>query len=200
MSFAEMDLGLVPAKVGRVSYTGSLGYEIWVKTEYLTTLHTMIMEAGREFAIKPVGGRALMSLRLEKNWGTWAREYRPIYGPFEAGLGRFVALGKNDFIGREAAAKEKETGGTRAITVFTVHDNDVDVIGDEPIYHDGKCVGWVTSGGYAHAAQKSVAIGYVPGELANETKGYEIEILGQTYKASVQRDALFDADARQMRA
>ena len=200
MSFTEMDLGLVPAKVGRVSYTGSLGYEIWVKAEYLTTLHTMIMEAGREFAIKPVGGRALMSLRLEKNWGTWAREYRPIYGPFEAGLGRFVALGKNDFIGREAAVKEKETGGKRAITVFTVHDNDVDVIGDEPIYHDGKCVGWVTSGGYAHAAKKSVAIGYVPGELMNETKGYEIEILGQTYKASVQRDPLFDADASQMRA
>jgi len=200
MSFREMDLGLVPAKLARVSFTGDLGYEIWVAAEYLTTLHTMIMEAGEEFNIKPVGGRALLSLRLEKNWGTWAREYRPIYGPFEAGMGRFVAMSKNDFIGREAAAREKETGGERAMTVFTIHDNEVDVIGDEPIYHGGKCVGWITSGGYAHSAGQSVAIGFVPNEIAAEADGFEIEILGQNYKASPQRDPLFDADASHMRS
>jgi dimethylglycine dehydrogenase len=126
------------------------------------------MAAGQEFDIRQVGGRALMSLRLEKNWGTWAREYRPVYGPFEAGLGRFVALSKNDFIGREGAATEKETGGERALTVFTVDGNDVDVIGDEPVYHNGKCVGWITSGGYAHAAGKSVAMGYMPRDIADK--------------------------------
>ncbi|MGB7205737.1 MAG: FAD-dependent oxidoreductase, partial [Anderseniella sp.] len=200
MGFREMELGLVPAMVGRVSFTGSLGYEIWVKPEYLATLHSHIMAAGEEFSIRQAGGRALMSLRLEKNWGTWAREYRPIYGPFEAGLGRFVALSKNDFIGRDAAAKEKQNGGTRVLTVFTVAGNEVDVIGDEPVYHNGKCVGWITSGGYAHAADKSVAMGYIPRELMNETNGFEIEILGQIYKAVPQAEALFDADAKQMRA
>jgi dimethylglycine dehydrogenase len=200
MAFREINLGLVPAKVARVSFTGALGYEIWVKTEYLATLHTMIMDAGKEFNIKPVGGRALMSLRLEKNWGTWAREYRPIYGPFEAGLGRFIALSKNDFIGREAAAREKQDGGKRALTVFTVHDAEVDVIGDEPVYHNGKCVGWITSGGFAHGAGRSVALGYIPRELVNETNGFEIEILGQVYKASPQAEPLYDADASLMRA
>lgn len=200
MGFREMELGLVPAMVGRVSFTGSLGYEIWVKPEYLATLHSHIMAAGEEFSIRQAGGRALMSLRLEKNWGTWAREYRPIYGPFEAGLGRFVALSKNDFIGRDAAAKEKQNGGARVLTVFTVAGNEVDVIGDEPVYHNGKCVGWITSGGYAHAADKSVAMGYIPRELMNETNGFEIEILGQIYKAVPQAEALFDADAKQMRA
>ncbi len=200
MAFREMELGLVPAMVGRVSFTGSLGYEIWVKPEYLTTLHSHIMAAGDEFAIRQVGGRALMSLRLEKNWGTWAREYRPIYGPYEAGLGRFVALSKNDFIGREAAAREKETGGARALTVFTVAGSEVDVIGDEPVYHNGNCVGWITSGGYAHAAGKSVAMGYIPRELVNESNGFEIEILGQIYKAIPQAEPLYDADASLMRA
>ncbi len=200
MAFGEMELGLIPAMVGRVSFTGSLGYEIWVKPEYLTTLHSHVMAAGEEFSIRQVGGRALMSLRLEKNWGTWAREYRPIYGPYEAGLGRFVALSKNDFIGREAAAKEKETGGARALTVFTVQGNEVDVIGDEPVYHDGKCVGWITSGGYAHAAGKSVAMGYIPRELVSESNGFEIEILGQMYKATPQAEPLYDADASLMRA
>jgi dimethylglycine dehydrogenase len=199
MAFREFDLGLVPAMVGRVSFTGSPGYEIWVKAEYLTTLHTAIMEAGEEFGIKPVGGRALLSLRLEKNWGTWAREYRPVYGPYEAGLGRFIALSKNDFIGRDAAAREKETGGEKTLTVFTVSGNDVDVIGDEPVFHNGACVGWVTSGGYAHAAGKSVAMGYVPRETAKHDDGFEIEILGNTYPAHPQREPLFDPDASEMR-
>ena len=109
-----------------------------------------------------------MSLRLEKNWGTWAREYRPIYGPLEAGLGRFVDFRKNDFIGRDAAMAEKEKGGRLRLITFTVDTKDVDVIGDEPIYHDGKVLGWVTSGGYAHHAQKSVAMGYVPKEIGGE--------------------------------
>jgi dimethylglycine dehydrogenase len=194
-----MNLGLVPAKVSRVSFTGSSGYEIWVPAEYLNTLHTMIMGAGLEFDIKPVGGRALLSLRLEKNWGTWAREYRPIYGPFEAGLGRFVALSKNDFIGREAAAKERELGGKRLLTVFTVKGEEVDVIGDEPIFHNGKCIGWVTSGGFAHAANKSVAMGYLPRDIAKENNGFQIEILGSIYDATPQREPLFDPDASQMR-
>jgi dimethylglycine dehydrogenase len=154
----------------------------------------------QEFDIRQVGGRALMSLRLEKNWGTWAREYRPVYGPFEAGLGRFVALSKNDFIGREGAATEKETGGERALTVFTVDGNDVDVIGDEPVYHNGKCVGWITSGGYAHAAGKSVAMGYIPRDIADKTDGFEIEILGNVYKATPQAEPLFDPAAAEMRS
>jgi dimethylglycine dehydrogenase len=137
LSFREMDLGLVPAKVGRISFTGDLGYEIWCRSDYLLTLHTLVTQAGEEFDLKPFGGRALMSLRLEKNWGTWAREYRPIYGPYEAGLGRFVSLQKNRFIGRDAALAEKQSGGERQLTVFTVDGADVDVIGDEPIWHDG---------------------------------------------------------------
>ena len=87
-----------------------------------------------------------------------------------------------------------------ALTVFTVHDSDVDVIGDEPIYHDGKCIGWITSGGYAHSAGQSVAIGFVPREVATESEGFEIEILGQNYKANPQREPLFDPDASHMRS
>jgi dimethylglycine dehydrogenase len=158
-----------------------------------------MVRAGEEFGLKHFGGRALMSLRLEKNWGTWAREYRPIYGPCEAGLGRFVNLKKNNFIGRDAALVEKENGGERSLTAFTVASADVDVIGDEPIWHDGKTVGWVTSGGYAHWAEKSVALGYVPRGLADAKDGFEIEIIGERYPATVQREPLFDPQGERMR-
>ena len=85
-------------------------------------------------------------MRIEKSFGTWAREYRPIYGPYEAGLGRFVDLKKGDFVGRAAAAEEQESGGALRLVTFSVEAADADAIGDEPIWHDGKVVGWVTSG------------------------------------------------------
>jgi dimethylglycine dehydrogenase len=159
----------------------------------------MLSRAGEPFGLKPFGGRALMSLRLEKNWGTWAREYRPIYGPLEAGLNRFVDLRKNDFIGRDAALKEKHEGGTLRLTSFVVATKNVDVIGDEPIYHGGKVLGWITSGGYAHFAQKSVALGYVPKDVAREDEGFEIEIIGKRYPARPQREPLFDPKGERMR-
>jgi dimethylglycine dehydrogenase len=199
LAFREMDVGLVPAKVGRISFTGDLGYEIWARSDYLLTLHDILTRAGEELGLAHFGGRALMSLRLEKNWGTWAREYRPIYGPYEAGLGRFVALAKNAFIGRDGALDEKEKGGKLALVVFTVETKDADVIGDEPIWHEGKVAGWVTSGGYAHWAGKSVAMGYVPREIAAAEDGFEIEIIGKRRKARPQRRPLFDPDGARMR-
>jgi dimethylglycine dehydrogenase len=160
----------------------------------------MIVEAGEDLGLRHFGTRALLSLRLEKNWGTWAREYRPIYGPLEAGLERFVSFKKNDFIGRDAALKEKETGGALRLLPFTVETKDVDVIGDEPVWHEGKVVGWVTSGGYAHFAGKSVALGYVPREVAAANDRFEIEIIGKRYKARPQREPLFDPSGNRMRS
>ena len=199
MAFREMDLGLVPAKVGRVSFTGDLGYEIWVEPDYLIALYDAITTAGAAHGLKLIGTRALLSLRLEKNWGTWAREYRPIYTPVEAGLDRFVSLKKNAFIGREKAAEEKASGGKLRLVTFTVETKDVDVIGDEPVWHKGEVVGWVTSGGYAHWAKKSVAMGYIPKALADADEGFEIEIIGNRYPAKPQREPLFDADGSHMR-
>ncbi len=200
LSFREMDLGLVPAKVGRITFTGDLGYEIWVTNDYLLKLHDLLSEAGEDLGLKPFGGRALLALRLEKSWGIWAREYRPIYGPLEAGLSRFIDLRKNDFIGRDAALKERETGGRLRLLTFGVDTDRVDVIGDEPIWHRGKVLGWVTSGGYAHHVQKSVALGYVPKEVAGEDDGFEIEIIGKRHAARPVREPLFDPKSQHMRA
>ncbi len=110
---SRLEIGMVPAMIGRVSFTGDLGFEIWVKPEHQVALFTALWNAGQEFGIRPFGSRALLSLAREKNFGTWAREFRPIYGPFEADLGRFVDLSKNDFIGR-AGRGEGEGGGAEA--------------------------------------------------------------------------------------
>ena len=203
LDFRETHLANVPVMINRVTYTGDLGYEIWVKPEYQRRLYEKLMEAGAEFGIVNFGMRALLSLRLEKNWPTWFRELRPIYGPYEAGLDRFVDLKKNDFIGREAAAREKEDGGMLRRVTFVVDAapgiEGADVLGDEPIWHDGKVIGWVTSGGYAHYVDRSLAQGYIPRALAADGAGFEIEILGERRAAAIQPEPLFDAEGARMR-
>jgi len=201
MAIKKMDIGMVPAIVGRVSYTGDLGYEIWVAPAYLNRLFNHLMTAGAAHNIRLFGSRALNALRLEKNYGSWGREYRPVYGPVETGLDAFVAYDKPaDFIGKAGALKERETGGTMRLCSFVIEAKTADVIGDEPISHNGNVVGWVTSGGYAHAAGKSMAQGYVPKDIANDDSGWSIELLGENLSAKRQKFPLFDANASRMRS
>ena len=199
-SFRRLDVGMVPAFVGRVSFTGDLGYEIWVTSEYQRALYELLTEAGRDLGLRHFGGRALNAMRLEKSFGTWAREYRPIYGPYEAGLSAFISLKKENFIGRSAALEEKESGGKLRLCSFRLEAGDADAIGDEPIWHDGKVEGWVTSGGFAHTAQASIALGYVPKAAAAETDGFEIEIMGERRKATRVAVPIFDPAGERMRA
>ncbi len=145
MSFRSADIGMIPAMVGRVTFTGDLGYEIWVKPEYLRALFDLLLGAGEDLGIRLFGARALNSMRLEKSFGTWLREYRPVYTPFEAGLDRFVSMQKTDFVGREALARARDAGSRRRLSTFVVDAADADVIADEPIWRDGTVVGWVTS-------------------------------------------------------
>ncbi len=202
MDHRALDVANVPALVNRVTYTGDLGYEIWVAPEYQRRLYESIQQAGGDLGLVNFGMRALLGLRLEKNFPTWYRELRPIYGPIEAGVERFIDFNKADFIGRDAALKERDSGGTLRRVTFTVDAGDADVLGDEPIYHDGKVIGWVTSGGYGHYVDRSLAQGYVPRALAADTgtRAFEIEILGERRTATIAPQPLFDPDGARMRS
>ena len=200
LDIRKLDVGMAPCLVGRVSFTGDLGYEIWMEPEFQRYVFDLIQNQGEDLGLRLFGSRALNSLRVEKNFGSWAREYRPIYGPYEAGMGRFVALKKDaDFIGKAGAAAEKEHGGKLRLRVFVVDATDADAIVDEPIRHQGEVKGWVTSGGYAHASGLSVAMGYVPKEIADEKDGWSIDILGETLSATPQPEPIFDPKAERMR-
>ncbi|MEM0945071.1 MAG: FAD-dependent oxidoreductase, partial [Pseudomonadota bacterium] len=200
MAFREMDIAMAPAMVGRVSFTGDLGYEIWMKPEFQRHIFEALMAAGEPLGLKMFGLRALNAMRLEKNFGGWAREYRPLYGPLEAGLDRFVAYSKPaNFIGKEAAIAERDTGGKLRLKVFTVAAKDADVIGDEPIWLGDEVVGWVTSGGFAHGSGVSMASGYVPKEHSQKDGPWQIELLGEMLPAQIQHAPIWDANAARMR-
>ena len=184
----------------RVSYTGDLGYEIYVPAERQSYLQVALLQAGGALSITPFGMRAMMSLRLEKSFGAWLREYKPDYTPMETGLERFVAYAKPaEFIGKAAALREREQGVKRKLCTFVVDAGEADAVADEPIWKDDQVVGFVTSGGYAHFMQQSVALGFLPLELITPEVEVEIEILGQRRAARMIGECLFDASAERMR-
>ncbi|MHA1601165.1 MAG: glycine cleavage T C-terminal barrel domain-containing protein, partial [Alphaproteobacteria bacterium] len=114
------------------------------------------------------------------------------------GLDAFINWNK-DFIGKEAALAEREGGPDKKLVTMVVETTDIDVSNDEAILKDGECVGYVSSGGYAHGAGKSMALGYVPPHLAVDGTVLEIEINGQFYRAAVTAHPLHDANGSRMR-
>jgi len=199
LSVRRIHVGLVPAMVCRVTYTGDLGYEIYVAARHQVALYRALAEAGEDLGLRPFGMRAMLSLRLEKSFGAWMREYKPDYTPAETGLDRFVSFKKNDFVGRDAALAAKESPSERKLCTFVVDALDADVWADEPIWKDGRVVGFVTSGGYAHHVEKSVALGFVPSEMIADGAGFEIEILGEMRPARLVAEPLFDPEGARMR-
>ena len=196
----EIDVGLVPALVCRVSYTGDLGYEIYADSRHQIALYQALAAAGGTHAMKPFGMRAMMSLRLEKSFGAWMREYRPEYTPAETGLDRFVDLRKNDFVGRDAAMRERDAPPGRRLCTFVVDARDADVWADEPLFAGEDVVGFVTSGGYAHYSEKSVALGFVPVQLIEGGADFAIEILGERRPARLVREPVLDPAGKRMRS
>jgi dimethylglycine dehydrogenase len=197
----RMVIGLSEAVVQRVSYTGDLGYEIYVDAMEQRGLWSVLWAAGQEFGLRPFGMRAMMSLRLDRFFGSWMREYSPDYTVGETGLDRFVAWKKNtDFIGRAAAEAERTAGPARRLCAFTVDAGDADVVAYEPIWHGGEVVGFCTSGGYSHHAGVSVALGFLPTPLIGEHRAVDIEILGEMRPARVVTQPLFDPEGARMRA
>jgi dimethylglycine dehydrogenase len=141
-----------------------------------------------------------MSLRLDKWFGSWGREFSPDYTPAETGLDRFIRWNKpTDWIGKAAATAEKTTGPKRRLTTFIVDAHDADVVAWEPIWLNGAVAGFCTSGGYAHHSQKSVAMGFLPTDAIKDGLAVDIEILGVKRPAKVHLAPLFDADGSRMR-
>ena len=180
MDVREIVIGMIPCLVQRVSYTGDLGYEIYCQACEQRQLWHSLWTKGQVFGLKPFGMRAMMSLRLDRFFGSWLSEYSPDYSAAETGLDRFISWSKPvDFIGKEAALGEKEKGASRKLVAFEVMANDADVVAYEPVWMDGSVVGFCTSGGYSHYAEKSIALALIPADRVKPGLTAEIEILGQ---------------------
>ncbi len=195
----ETAVGLAPTILTRAGFTGELGYELWTTPDYFLTLYEELCEAGAHLGLVHFGGRALSSLRLEKGYGSFNKDFRPDYTAAETGLDRFVDFSKAEFVGRAAAVAERATGPRRRFVVMEVEAGDADVVGYESIIKDGDAVGYVTSGAYGHCINKSLAAGYVPSELARDGEELIIEILGEPCAAQLRLAPLYDPQGLRLR-
>ena len=195
----ETVVGGVPVLLNRISFSGELGYEIYTPPPYLLRLAEEVERAGVDHGLRWYGARTLMSLRLEKSWGVWGLDYRPDFTAAESGLDVFIDWTK-DFVGKEAALKMREEGPSRKLVTMRIETDDIDVSADEAILQDGEAVGYVSSGGFAHNSNTSVAMGYVPTELAAGDTALEVEINGERYPARILGRCLWDANGGRMRS
>lgn len=196
----RMTVGQVDCTVQRVSYTGDLGYEIYCDPMDQRQLWWTLWTAGQPLGITPFGMRAMMSLRLDRHFGSWLSELSPDYTAAETGMDRFISFKKNtDFIGRAAAEAQRENPPARVNAVFEVDADDADVVAYEPVFIDGKVQGFCTSGGYSHHMGKSIAMAMIPREHAQIGKQVEIEIMGKLRAATLIAPT-FDEDGSKMRS
>jgi dimethylglycine dehydrogenase len=160
----------------------------------------MLLEAGAGHGLREVGFNALLSLRLEKSFGIWSREFTQAYTPAETGMDRWIAWEKDDFIGKAAALAERDSNGpARRVVMLEVDATDADASGYEPIWQNGNRVGFVTSGGYGHTMGKSYALAMID-KGANEV-GTELttHIVGQERPARVIAPSPYDPEGKAMR-
>jgi dimethylglycine dehydrogenase len=200
MTVKVTDVALVPAIVGRISVTGELGYEIYVPTLHLCTLLDAVLKAAEGLEARHMGMYALSSLRLEKSYGIWSREFSRDYTPRMSGLDRFIAYEKPDFIGREVALTDREATPDKRLVTLTVASPEVDAAGYEPIWLGNRIVGFVTSGGYGHTVGMSLAMGYLKSFVSDEEPGLTVSILGERRACRILTQAAVDAAGKRMRA
>ncbi len=200
MEVRRMTVGMAKCIVQRVSYTADLGYEIYTDHMSVRHLWNVLSVAGKDLGLRPFGMRAMMSLRLDRWFGSWGREFSPDYTPLETGLDRFIRWNKNaDWIGKAAATAEKAAGPKRRLVSFIVDAREADVVAWEPIWLNDAVVGFCTSGGFSHFTGRSVAMGFLPADRVLDGLAVEIEILGERRPAQVHLAPLFDTDGTRMR-
>ncbi|WP_343082449.1 FAD-dependent oxidoreductase [Ostreiculturibacter nitratireducens] len=200
MGCGTYDIGLIRAKVGRLSVAGELGYEIHCSAAEHIALRRALLEAGEGSGIREYGFNALLSLRLEKSFGIWSREFTQGYTPGQTGMDRWIAWDKGGFVGRKAALKERDGGGPDQVLVtLDVAATDADASGYEPIWKDGKRVGFVTSGGYGHTVGKSLAMAMVDRGVASVGTELTVHVVGQERRAAVIAPSPYDPEGKAMR-
>ncbi|MEM7377588.1 MAG: glycine cleavage T C-terminal barrel domain-containing protein, partial [Pseudomonadota bacterium] len=185
----------------RVSFTGELGWELYCEEDDQLKLLNALLDAGASENIRLCGGRALLSLRIEKGYGSWGREYSPEYWPQEVGLDRLIKTDKPDFLGREAYLALADKPPREKLVMVSIPDVDNDAVGGEPIFAtDGTPIGRVSSASYGHTVEASLALGFVATEHAAAGTPVDVAILGINTRGVVLEEPPFDPKGTHLRS
>ena len=192
MSVCELSIAGCDTTVLRVSYVGELGFEIHLNSENLVAVYDEICRLGKQFNLTDFGSYALNAMRLEKGYHAWGADFGTEYTLFEAGLDHFADVSKADFIGRDAVLDQRRQLPRYRFIKMIVNNQDADPMAGDPIFCQGQCVGYVTSGGMGFRTGNCLALGYIETQIVSDVWEFEIEILGE--RCPVQRcvDPVYD--------
>jgi dimethylglycine dehydrogenase len=196
----EILINKIPVRALRVNYVGELGWELHHPMSQMELLYDSIYEAGKKENIINFGTYAVNSLRIEKAYRGWGAELTGEISLVEAGMDRFFNLKKkNNFFGAKALQEKIQSGVDIKIVYLEVDVEDADARGNEPVYHNNKIVGVVTSGGYGFRTKKSLAFAYVKSDLVNGAN-LEIEIQGKRRQTKILDKVVYDPDNQKLKA
>ncbi|MET9627008.1 FAD-dependent oxidoreductase [Lentzea sp. NPDC006480] len=181
----------VPVTALRLSYVGELGWELYTTADLGPKLWDTLWEAGQELGVIAAGRGAFNSLRLEKGYRSWGTDMTDEHDPFEAGLG-FAVRKDKDFLGKEALG---ERSSDKLLTCLVIDDPHSVVLGSEPVFHQGKPVGYVTSAAYGYTTGLNIAYAWLPAGVDE----VEIEYFGERVKARPAQEPLFDPEMKRLR-
>jgi dimethylglycine dehydrogenase len=200
LSAREIQVGPVPVRALRINFVGELGWELHHPVEYQVALYEAVAGAGRDLGLVDFGLRAMDSLRLEKAYRVWGADLNAEVTPLEAGLERFVAFDKGDFIGREALLRQRREGLRKRLATLAVEADDADCWGNEAVWAGSRVVGITTSGGYGYCLERSLAVAYLDAGVARPGTSLAVEILGDPRPAVVLAEPPFDPENRRPRS
>jgi len=185
----------------RISFTGDLGWEIYCETSKQHIVYDALIQEAFNEGGGPVGSRALMSLRIEKGYGSWSREYSPEVWPHECGLDKLCKLDK-EFLNKGELEKKLKTQPRERLMLIHLNEEDcnssnADATGGEPVFKNGKGLGRITSGAYGYTVGMSLALGYLKDVIPGEN--VEVMVLGQPHRAKILKAAPFDPEGTILR-
>ncbi|WP_300037736.1 FAD-dependent oxidoreductase [uncultured Roseobacter sp.] len=195
----ECFIGIAPAVVMSVSFSGELAYEIHVPNNQLYAAWLALRAAGAEHGMGLFGSRAVESMRLEKGYLHWKAEILTEFDPFETGLSRFVKMDKPGFVGRDALVQRQAEGPRKTLVTLTVGSQNAPAQGGASLMQDGIVVGTVTSGDYGHRTGLNLALAFVDPTLAQPGQRLDLDMLGEMVSCEVITPCPYDPEMLRVR-
>ena len=199
LSSREIELGWAKALALRVSFTGELGWELLVPTEFAADVFDKIVAAGAPHGMRLAGAFAFEGLRLERGFRSWGHDIGSLDDPYAVGLGFAVRSDKEDFVGKEALAALKERTRDRELVSVKLDDPAPMLWHGEPVVMGKERIGYVTSGGYGHHLGAAVGLAWVHGALGADLP-VSVEVRGTKVRATISRDPFYDPKGARLRA
>ncbi|MEO0361983.1 MAG: aminomethyltransferase family protein, partial [Pseudomonadota bacterium] len=204
LSAREAHVGVAPATVLGVSFSGELAYEIHVPNESLHAAYAALRRAGEAYGLRLFGARAVESMRLEKGFLHWKADILTEFDPFETGLDRFVRSDKADFVGKDALMRRREAGPRRRLVALSLETREAPAHGGASVRTSvgasSEVVGTVASADWGHRTGLNLAYAFVDPALSREGAELSVDVLGVAVPAKVISSAPYDPGHGRMRA